>query len=300
MKALVVGASGFLGAAVFDRLRERGAEVLGTQCSATRPGLVRFDLAKDSIADCVPASFLAKSGPAHAVVCTTARSMDDCASQERTDHVHIVQTLRLLKDLAAMGFRVLFISTGYVFDGNAGYYVESDEPHPLGDYGRQKLAVERALATEAPAALVFRLEKLISSEMSPRNLFSQWLEMIHQGKPIECIAGQIFAPTATWDVADATFTAFERGLTGLYHVCNTEYFLREELAFQFCRTLGVKARIISKPMEAFCFADPRPLKTYLDSTKFRRATGFSFTTVREVMEGFRRNCLKSIHAPART
>lgn len=298
MKFLVVGASGFLGGTILRRLRAKGFEVTGTQCAANRPGLIRFDLARDRITECVPQAFFRGNEPVCAIVATTARAMDECATREWADHVHIDCTLQLLKDLAARGVRVLFVSTGYVFDGSVGYYTENDEPRPISQYGRQKLAVEVALSATVPDALVFRLEKIVSDEMASRNLFTQWLNAIRGCGKIECIRNQIFAPTAGRDIADASLAAFEKQLCGLFHVCNTEFFLREELAFQFCRTTGLQATIVSRPVEEFGFADPRPLKTYLDASKFQQATGFVFTPVRKVMEGFRENCVSARLSPS--
>src|SRR5215204_3716850 len=49
------------------------------------------------------------------------------------------------RNVAAAAGRVVYLSTDYVFDGaKAEPYVESDAPAPLQQYGRSKLAGERA------------------------------------------------------------------------------------------------------------------------------------------------------------
>ena len=59
-----------------------------------------------------------------------------------------------------------------------------------------------------------------------------------------------------------------------------------ELVEQFALSLNMKAEIMPKPQSDFDFLDPRPLKSYLDSTKFIKATDVRFTSMREVFQQF--------------
>lgn len=113
-----------------------------------------------------------------------------------------------------------------------------------------------------------------------------------QKAPITCIQGQVFSPTLVDDVAKAIVLSCELGLHGVYNMANTEFFSREELARQFVAALGGEAVVVAKPQEDFNFLDPRPLKSYLDSTRFLKATGMRFTSMREVFNAFAAKTLR--------
>ena len=96
-----------------------------------------------------------------------------------------------------------------------------------------------------------------------------------------------FSPTFTGDIAREIYLGCKNGLSGVYNLANPEFFLRDELARQFSLALGEEAQIISKPQSKFNFVEPRPLKSYLDSSRFVKATGMYFTTMREVFNTFK-------------
>ena len=58
MHLLIIGASGFVGKHVLYEAIKRGHWVLGTQKSTKHPKFLLFDQINDSIADCVPSSFI--------------------------------------------------------------------------------------------------------------------------------------------------------------------------------------------------------------------------------------------------
>ena len=66
---------------------------------------------------------------------------------------------------AAVGARLIHISTDVVFDGTKREpYTEDDEPNPLDDYGRSKLDAERRVLELHPEALVVRTSLLVGRE----------------------------------------------------------------------------------------------------------------------------------------
>lgn len=64
---------------------------------------------------------------------------------------------------AAGDGRVIYLSTEQVFDGVKGNYSEIDEPNPLNDYGKTKLAAE-GVANQLYGAKVIRLSRGVSRE----------------------------------------------------------------------------------------------------------------------------------------
>lgn len=287
MRFLIIGASGFIGSHIFRYARSVGHDVVGTRCGSIRPELVRFDLLHERISDCVARGYFEASPPVFAVICAAISQIDRCCQErEVSTVVNVVNTIRLIEDLKSRGAKAVFISTGSVYDGTAGYYDESRPPCPMNEYGRHKAAVEAFIGENVPDALVLRLDKIVGDDPAEKHLFSEWRQLVAANRPIVCIQGQLFSPTLVDDVARAAILSCELGLNGIYNVANPEFFSREELAQQFVSALDRKAEIVSKPQTAFTFLEHRPLKSYLDATKFTARTGMRFTSMREVFRSF--------------
>ncbi|MBI5882100.1 MAG: sugar nucleotide-binding protein [Elusimicrobia bacterium] len=284
---LVVGASGFLGDALMSCLEKLDHPAVGTQVSMKRKGLTGFDLKADRIAEKVSPRSLASKRISFGVVCASLCQIDLCRRERAvTRVVNVENTIRLIADLAALGIKPVFISSGFVFDGTIGYYTEGHARRPICEYGRHKTEVEEHLEKHVPGALILRLDKIVGDDPSRPHLLTEWHGWIRAGRPVTCIRGQIFAPTSVRDAAMAIVRACELGLSGTYHVANPEFFHREELALQFALAMGRRVEIVSKPLAEFDFEDPRPLKTYLDATKFINAAEFRFTPMRSVFASF--------------
>jgi dTDP-4-dehydrorhamnose reductase len=287
MKFLIVGASGFIGGNILAHLKSLGLRVAGTQAHSRREGLITFDLLRHRITDCVDRSFFQGSEPVRVLICAVVSNMDLC----RTDRlaaraVNVEGTIQLIADVTALGAKTTFFSTCFVFDGQAGYYNEDDPLSPVNEYARHKVEVEEYLRRSAPGSLVMRLEKIIGDNPGENHFLTQCYQSISENQPIVCIEGSVLSPTWVQDVARSFVRACDLGLEGLYHVSNSEFFHRDELARQFCRALGKTPNVITKPLAEFHFADQRALKSYLDGSRFAKKTGLRFTPMSEVFREF--------------
>lgn len=294
---MVVGASGFVGQHVWEHAKSLGFEVVGTQAHARKPELVTFDILQHTLTDCVDRSFFEREGQVFVILCAAVSDMDRCfLDRELSRRVNVERTIELIDEAYGLHAKPVFISTGFVFDGTVGYYPEDAPLSPVNEYGRFKAEVEVHLRNKAPETFVLRLDKTVGDTPHPQNLFSEWHERLTQDLPIICIQGQLFSVTCVKDIARAIVLGCQRGLTGLFHVANSEYFYRDELARQFCYAAGKAPAVICKPLDEFSFVDHRALKSYLDGSKFVKATGFRFTPVRQVMQEFLWNVQRDKHS----
>ncbi len=286
MNLLVIGASGFSGRHLLARARAEGGAVWAGDLQPA-DGAARFDLTRDRLADAVPASFFQQGGPPWAVVAAGITKIDACARDpEGTRRVNVAGTLRVMEEAAALGARPVCLTSSAVYDGRAGYYAEADVPAPLNEYGRQKAAVDAYCRERHPDWLLLRLDKVVGDDPAEPHLFAEWRGWLEAGRPIACVAGQVLSSTHVDDVARAVLEGCRRGLTGLYHAANSEFFSREELARQFLRIAGWPGEIVSRPSAAMGFSEPRADKTYLDGSRFAAATGLRFTSMRETIGCF--------------
>lgn len=101
------------------------------------------------------------------------------------------------------GALLVHYSTDYVFDGNKTVaYTETDEPCPVGAYGRSKLAGEQALRDGGCDHLVLRTSWVFASR--GHNFVRTMLRLARERKELKVIDDQVGAPTWARNIADAT------------------------------------------------------------------------------------------------
>jgi dTDP-4-dehydrorhamnose reductase len=293
MRVLVVGASGFLGRHVLAEAKRRGHGAVGTRTAAGTSGaggtgatagdaaLSTFDLRRDRIRPALPPGFLAAGELLTTIHCAAISQPERCAREPDSRAVNVDGSMRLVEDVAALGGRTLFLSTGFVFDGTRGGYREDDAPAPINEYGRQKRAMEEWLLARADA-FVGRVDKLVGHRRDEKHLFREWQDRIDARASIVSLRGQVFSPTDVADVASALVTAAERGMTGLHHIAGTEHWAREDLANLFLEVTGQHAAVELRDPAALGMVEPRPLRTWLDGSRFAHALGQGFTSMREL------------------
>jgi dTDP-4-dehydrorhamnose reductase len=292
MKFLIIGASGFIGRNVLAHVRELGHEAVGTQSQPREPGLVTFNLLHDRIVDCVGRRFFAESGRICVIICAVVSNMDQCLLDRETSHrINVGQIIQLIEDVRAFDAKIVFLSSCFVFDGTIGYYNEDHSVSPVNEYARHKVEVEQYLQKSVPTALITRLEKIVGDCPKERQMFAQWYQLLQAGEPIVCIEGSLLSPTYVGDVARAFLLGCDQDLAGVYHVSNSEFFYRDELARQFCYAMGHAPNVITRPLREFNFPDKRALKSYLDGSRFAEVTGLRFTPMRQVFRAFRQKAL---------
>ena len=153
MRALVIGASGQVGAALLEALARRDHEAAGTYARHPVPGLAPLDLTDPAAVE----RAIAAARPDW-ILCAGALTAVDYCEEHPDEAIAINRDGALAAARAAQraGAGFVFFSTEYVFDGTRGPYAEEDPANPLSQYGRSKWEGERAVLTEVGRALVVR------------------------------------------------------------------------------------------------------------------------------------------------
>lgn len=286
MKLLVVGADGFIGGCVMTAAALSGCEAIGT---SRKPGKehVFFDLADNRLFEIMTPKQLCEFDAA--IICAAIPKINQCYHEQKHCYqVNVSGTELLISQLLEAGIKPVFLSSDQVFNGLEGYYNEFDRTSPLNEYGRHKALVEEYLLSMGGNALVLRLSLTVGDrQQSKKHVLDEWYEKAANQETIYCIKDQVISPTLVEDVANGIIRAVEDGLDGLYNLVNQEFFSRYELAFQFCRALGLQADISEVGQEFFGFPEKRPAKSYLDGSKFRNETGMRFASMSEVFQRYK-------------
>jgi dTDP-4-dehydrorhamnose reductase len=173
----------------------------------------------------------------------------------------------LARQCANARLPLLTFSSDLVFAGEKREpYHERDTPGPLNQYGHSKLAAERRVLEQHPAALVVRTSAFFGPWDRYHFAFDI-LQRLAQGK--ECLASDtIVSPTDVPDLVHACFDLLIDGEQGIWHLSNRGALSWVEWARQIGAAAGFAVdRIHSARPTLLGWRAPRPAQSALISER---------------------------------
>ena len=260
MKSLLFGAQGQLGTAIMAAV---GAGDLTLECA---PRTV--DISDDRGVSAV----IQASRPDWVINCAAMTNVDGAhGNPQLAMNVNAIGPANIARAAAAVGARVIQISTEAVFDGERSEpYSEDDVCHPVSVYGVTKLAGEMLVRVYAPECFVLRTSWLHSGGTGV-NFPTRILEQLaaHDG-PVSVVTDVIGNPTPTGVLAGAVVAIISRPPTaGTYHVCCREPASKYEWAVEIAEGAGYDGgRIVPVTSDAYTTVALRPKHVDLSCAKF--------------------------------
>jgi len=170
------------------------------------------------------------------------------------------------RNVAEAAERVLYVSTDYVFDGRkASPYVESDPTGPLQEYGRSKLAGERATAEANPRHLVVRSSWLFGAGSG--NFVETMLALGSERDELRVVDDQVGSPTFTGHLAEALLELVVTDDYGVHHVAGSGSCSWFEFAGEILERAGVDCAVRPCTTEEFPRPARRPANSVLASER---------------------------------
>ena len=228
---LVVGASGYVGGHLCQALVERGHRVVGTAFS-NPDAIPKHRMIQRETLDVRKVTHVRRlvkaAAPWWIVNCTTSVA----PGQVRPV---IVDGTRNLVDAAGKAKAALLLySSDNVFDGNRGWYAESDPVSPVNDYGRAKAEAETLASGLVTAALIIRTS--LVSGIEPLDPRSEWVvNALRQGETLQLFTDELRCPVWVDDLVNASVELMERGFAGLLHVAGPERLSRHDIGQALAR-----------------------------------------------------------------
>ena len=219
MKVFITGLAGQLGHETAGVLRTRGTPFLGVGSAeldiTDRKQVLRL------ITDCHPDAVI------HCAAYTQVdRAEDDV---ERCMRVNVEGTRNIAEACRAVGAKMLYISTDYVFPGTGETPWETDDPTgPLNVYGKSKLEGELAVKELLDRRFIIRTSWLIGEHGN--NFVKTMLRLAEEHRTLRVVEDQIGSPTFTADLAPLLCEMIETEKYGVYHATNEGFCSWAELA----------------------------------------------------------------------
>lgn len=305
MRVLVTGARGLLGAAVMERFRAAGLEVVGTARLPSPPGTSGEGIT----ASPSPTPWERGSGgegylplditqptqvkalfdtvrPEIVIHCAAMTHVDACEHHPQEAYrVNAFGAEVIASNCQRLGAVCVYISTDYVFDGaRCAPYHEYDTENPLSVYGRSKFAGEQAVRALCPRHYIVRVAWLYGKQ---RASFPQFvLQQARAGKSPVVISDQIGSPTYVADVADRLHALIQTDCYGTYHLTNAEPVSRYEFARALLRLAGLAIEPTPLPFAQWRTPAPRPRYSALTSWRLEWAGVTPMPSWRDALERF--------------
>jgi len=236
MRALVIGASGQVGAALVRALAARGHRAVGTWAHHAYPGLAALDFTDAGaverlIGDTRPDWVFCPAALSHVDYC------EDHPDEAFAANLHAPLAAAKAADRAGAGF--VYYSSDYIFDGIGGPYGEDAPPRPLGVYGQSKWEGERAVLGALERSLVIRTSVVYGPERQEKNFAYQLIRACRGGQGFRPAVDQRASPSYNEDVATATVECCEREHRGVWHLAGADVLDRMAFARLVCRVFDL-------------------------------------------------------------
>lgn len=253
LKVAITGPDGLLGTELVRECIAAGATVdplLESECDVTDADALRRRLGRVS-----PELVI------HAAALTDVDGAE--ADPDRAYAVNAFGTFHVCRSAAAVGARVVYISTDFVFDGSLGRpYAPEDEPRPLQAYGRSKLSGELYVRGHAPGGLVVRTGSLFGpgGPGFPDRLCGR----AAAGGPLTVVNDHWCSPTYAPDLAKAVVALAGKADSGVFHLTNAGSVTWHDYALRLVDGLGLEVEVVGVSAKEYAAPAPRPARIELD------------------------------------
>lgn len=278
MKVLVTGAGGQLGHDVMSELAARGHTGVGV------------DVAEMDITDAAAcARVIGETAPDAVIHCAAWTAVD--AAEDSPDacrKVNAVGTDNIARVCRALGCKLMYISTDYVFNGQGERpWQTDDEAAPLNVYGQTKWEGEQAVRAQVERHFIVRIAWVFG--LNGSNFVKTMLKLSKTRDQLSVVCDQIGTPTYTADLARLLTDMIETEKYGTYHATNEGgYISWYDFACEIFRLAGVSHMTVIpvKSSEYPAAKAKRPFNSRLDKSRLAESGFAPLPTWQDALERY--------------
>ncbi len=293
-KVVVTGANGLLGQTLINLLLEENEvyDVYGLSRGTNRTERSDFTYISIDITVHDKLSEVIDEIAPEVVVNTAAMTnVDLCETEkEACDILNVDVVANLAKICENSRTHLIHISTDFIFDGEKGYYKETDVPNPLSHYGWSKLKSEQVLQRSAAKFSILRtiLVYGLVKNMARNNIVLWVKEMLENGKEITIVDDQFRMPTYVEDLAMACKIAMDSKAEGIFNISSNTLLSIYEMVLQIADVFNLNKDLV-KPISTATLNQiaKRPPKTGFDLSKTNKELDFYPKSFQEDVQRFK-------------
>ncbi|MQM88899.1 dTDP-4-dehydrorhamnose reductase [Lactobacillus buchneri] len=274
MKILITGANGQLGTELRNLLDERGVDYDA------------FDAKDMDITDqqAVDAKFDALK-PTVVYHCAAYTAVDKAEDEGKQVNWRVNEegTRNVAAAAKRVGAKLVYISTDYVFDGtNSDEYQVDDPTNPKNEYGKAKLAGERAVKEKTDDYYIIRTSWVFGKY--GKNFVYTMLRLAKDHDKLTVVDDQVGRPTWTRTLAEfMTYLVDHKAPFGIYQLSNEGSCSWYEFAKEILKNQDIDVAPV--PSEAYPQKAYRPRYSIMSLDKAEE-TGFRIISWQEALKGF--------------
>jgi len=282
MKVLVTGSNGLLGQKITELVLKKYPDITlvatgkGENRNAIKKG---YKYRTMDITDLNSLKKVFEAEQPDVVIHTAAMTqVDDCEfKKEECVALNITAVKNIAKLSSISNFRLVHLSTDFIFDGTKKMYKEDEEPNPLSYYGWSKLEAEKAVITNASNYAILRTVLVYGtvSDMSRSNIMLWAYNTLKDRKKAKVVDDQFRTPTLADDLAQGCMLAALANGNDIFNIAGRDFIGIYELVEKIANMYGFEMTNISK-VSSFTLNQPakRPPITGLDISKAQKMLGY--------------------------
>ena len=206
---------------------------------------------------------------------TAVDAAEEAENQSKVWAINAEGTRYLAEAAKAVGAKMLYISTDYVFDGQGTQPWEPDckAYAPLNVYGKSKLQGELAVAELLERYFIVRIAWVFG--LNGKNFIKTMLQVGKTHDEVRVVNDQIGTPTYTLDLARLLVDMIQTEEYGYYHATNSGgYISWYDFTKEIYRQAGYTTKVTPVTTAEYgCSKAARPFNSRLDKSKLE-AHGF--------------------------
>ena len=282
MEVFVTGVNGQLGHDVMNELHRRGMKAVGSDitpsCGGAQDGsaifhmpYVQMDITDQNAVQEV-LNKLHPDAVIHCAAWTAVDAAEDAENREKVFAINEGGTAAIARAAGAIGAKMMYISTDYVFDGQGSrpWAPDCKDYRPLNVYGESKLKGELAVAAGLDRYYIVRIAWVFG--LSGKNFIRTMLQVGSTHPQVRVVNDQIGTPTYTLDLSRLLVDMIGTEKYGYYHATNEGgYISWYDFACEIYRQAGMATQVIPVTTQEYGISKAaRPFNSRLDRTKLVR------------------------------
>ena len=204
--------------------------------------------------------------------CAAWTAVDAAEDEENKSKVHAINvdgTRYIAEAAKAIGAKMLYLSTDYVFDGKGERPWQTDDKNyaPLNYYGQTKLEGELAVSSTLEKYFIVRIAWVFG--LNGKNFIKTMINVGKTHDTVRVVNDQIGTPTYTLDLARLLIDMIETKKYGYYHATNEGgYISWYDFCVEFYKQYGLNTKVIPVTTAEYGLSKAaRPENSRLDKSK---------------------------------